>query len=74
MRASVLGTAKRNGGLVTPGEVALESSYSMDEAREYLDTLVNKGFAEVRATRTGTVSYVFAEFLTTDGERRLEEL
>ena len=42
----ILKTAKKNKGLATPSEVALEGDISIEDAKNYLEKLVSKGFAE----------------------------
>jgi TM2 domain-containing membrane protein YozV len=63
---SILRLAKQNKGIVTASELALESGLSMDEAKKALDTLVSKGFAELRVRKTGTLVYTFPELMDTD--------
>jgi hypothetical protein len=43
----------------------------MDEAKKVLDTLVNKGFAELRVRKTGTLVYTLPELM--DAESPLED-
>ncbi len=69
----ILRIAKKNRGLATPAEVALEGGVSADDAKEHLEQLVNKGFAEVRVRRSGTLVYVFADFLDDETGAQLEE-
>lgn len=38
----------------------------MEEAKRALDTLVNKGFAELRVRKTGTLVYAFPELMDSD--------
>jgi len=58
----ILRTARRNNGAVTPGEVALEGDYDLEEARKALEKLVAAGHAEMRIRSSGVVVYVFPEF------------
>jgi len=67
----ILKTAKENEGIVSPGEVALRSDISLDEAKSYLEKLVKEGYADIRVKKTGMIVYVFPEFLS---ERRRNEL
>ena len=69
----ILKTAKKNGGLATPAEVALEGDISLDGAKKHLEQLVTKGFAEVRVSKAGNLVYVFSDFATEDVERNLED-
>lgn len=63
---TILRLARKNGGAVTPGEVALEGDCSLDEARKALEKLAKDGSAEMRVRSSGVVAYVFPEF---SGER-----
>lgn len=58
----ILRTAKKNNGMVTPGELALEGDLSLDEARKALDRMAQAGHAEVRVRASGVVAYLFPEF------------
>jgi TM2 domain-containing membrane protein YozV/predicted transcriptional regulator len=68
---TILHLAKQNKGIITTSELALESGISMDEAKKTLDTLVSKGFAELRVRKTGTLVYTFPELI--DSDSPLEE-
>ena len=70
----ILRSAKRNGGITTPSEVALESSASIERAREALDYLVSKGYAEIRVNRTGVIVYRFPDIIDPRNEEDFEEL
>ena len=59
---TILRVARKNGGQVTPGEVAIEGDISVDEARKELDKLAKNGMAEVRVRSSGVVVYYFPEF------------
>ena len=59
---TVLRVARKNGGFVTPGEVALEGDLSVDEARKLLEKLASSGNAEMRVRSSGVVVYFFPEF------------
>lgn len=58
----ILRIARKNSGQVTPGEVAIESDISIDEARKVLDELAKKGIAEIRVRSSGVLVYFFPEF------------
>jgi len=64
----VLRTAKKNGGVVTPGEVAIEGDVSLEDARKALDKLAQGGNAEMRVRSSGVVVYVFPEFSHEGGD------
>lgn len=63
---AILKTAKKNGGAVTPGQIAIESDYSTDEAREALEKLAAKGHCEMRIRPSGVIVYRFPEFAADD--------
>jgi DNA-binding GntR family transcriptional regulator len=46
--------------------VALEANISMEDAKKALDILVNKGFAEIRVRRSGTIVYTLPELMDSD--------
>lgn len=61
---AALRVARTNGGIVSPGELALESDISVEESRKILDSLVSTGVAELRVRTSGVVVYFFPEFST----------
>lgn len=70
---SILKVARKNKGIVTPGEIALESDVSMDQAKELLEKLVSKGYAEMKIKQTGVIVYCFPEFLEESVKSGFEE-
>ncbi len=66
LERTILRTAKKNGGLTTPSEVALEADTSIEEAQAALEKLATKGFAELRVRKSGTLVYAFPEFMNDD--------
>lgn len=60
----ILKTAKKNNGIITPGEVALNGDISIDQAKDYLEKLTTKGYAEMRIKTNGVIVYCFPEFMT----------
>jgi TM2 domain-containing membrane protein YozV/predicted transcriptional regulator len=62
----ILRVAKQNKGILTASEVALEANISIEEAKKYLDTLVNKGFAELRVRQTGALVYTIPDLIDSD--------
>ena len=69
----ILRVAKKNDGIASAPEVALEGRISADEAKTYLDTLADKGYAELRVTKTGRLVYVFPDFLKEGADSNLED-
>ncbi|MDR2397961.1 MAG: TM2 domain-containing protein, partial [Spirochaetaceae bacterium] len=59
----ILKLAKENKGILTASEVALGANIPMDEAKKQLDTLVSKGFAEIRVRKSGTLVYTLPEMM-----------
>lgn len=70
----ILKTARKNNGVVTPSTVSLESDKSLDEVKKALDLLVEKGYADLRVTRNGSLVYFFQEFSVNGGHPDLEEI
>ncbi len=69
----ILRAAKKSGGIATPPDVALEGDYSLDEAKKALDTLVEKGYAELRVNKSGGLVYFFSEFSQGESHPDLED-
>ena len=69
----ILRTAKKNGGIATPSEVALEGDLSLDDAKKNLEQIVSRGYAEMRVTKSGSIVYLFPDFTTEDIEKKLED-
>jgi TM2 domain-containing membrane protein YozV len=65
---TILKLAKKNKGILTTSEVALEANVSIDDAKKNLDTLLNKGIAELRVRKSGTLVYVIPEMADRDEE------
>lgn len=59
----ILRVAKKNGGVATPAQVALEGNIDTDQAKEYLEKLLSKGIAEIRIKKSGQLVYVLPDFL-----------
>jgi len=68
----ILRTARKNGGFVTPGEVAIEGDVSVDQAQAALEKLAAKGYAQMRVRTSGVIVYAFPEFFQ-DGKTDFEE-
>lgn len=64
----ILRTAKKNRGVISPGEVALEGDITMDEAKNYLDKLTAQGYIEMKIRKSGMIAYTFPEFMQGDEE------
>jgi TM2 domain-containing membrane protein YozV len=62
----ILKLAKQNKGIVIASEAALEANVPLEEAKQALDTLTAKGFAELRVRRSGSLVYVIPELMHRD--------
>jgi TM2 domain-containing membrane protein YozV len=62
----ILRLAKANKGIITASEVALEADIPLEEAKKDLDTLVSRGFAELRVRKSGTIVYTLPELMNAD--------
>ncbi len=59
---TILRTARKNGGKVTPAEVALEGDWTIEQAEKALEKLAAGGHAEMHIRDSGVIEYRFAEF------------
>jgi hypothetical protein len=66
LERSILKLAKENKGVLTVSETALAADVGLEEAKKALDTLVDKGFAELRVRKSGTLVYTLPEFINKD--------
>jgi TM2 domain-containing membrane protein YozV/predicted transcriptional regulator len=62
----ILKIAKENKGILTVSEVALGADIPMEEAKKLLDTLVTRGFAELRVRKSGSLVYVIPDMADKD--------
>ena len=62
----ILKLAKENDGILTVSEVALRADMPIDEAKKLLDTLVSKGFAELRVRKSGSIVYIIPDMADKD--------
>ena len=62
----ILKIAKENKGILTVSEVALGGNITIEEAKKYLETLVSKGFADLRVRKSGSLVYVIPDLLDND--------
>jgi hypothetical protein len=71
---AILRSAKANNGMVTPSDVALEADVTLDEAREQLESLAKKGFAEMRIRKSGIIVYCFPDFMADKNASDFEDV
>jgi TM2 domain-containing membrane protein YozV/predicted transcriptional regulator len=62
----ILREARENKGILTASEVALAANIPIEEAKKYLDTLVSKGFVELRVRKTGGLVYTIPDIMDRD--------
>jgi TM2 domain-containing membrane protein YozV len=70
----ILKTAKKNKGVATPAEVALEGDVTIEKAKELLDKLASKGYAEMRIKTNGVIVYCFPEFMEETKNSEYEDI
>lgn len=71
---TILQTAKKNNGVITPTDVALAASVSLEHARTVLDQLAEKGYAEVRVKKSGLLVYVIPDLEDEHRNSDLEDI
>ncbi len=62
LERAILRLAEKNGGRVTPAQVAASSDWTIEQAQKHLDQMVRQNVCELRVLKAGTVVYHFAEF------------
>ena len=62
----ILKIAKENNGILTVSEVALGAGIPIEEAKKNLETLVSKGFAELRVRKSGSLVYAIPDMVDKD--------
>jgi predicted transcriptional regulator len=60
---TILKLAKANKGVLSTSDVALGANISMEEAKKELDSMVSKGFAEIRVRQSGMLVYTLPEMM-----------
>ena len=63
---AILKLAKENKGIITVSDVALRADISIEEAKNHLETLLSKGFVELRVRKSGALVYVFPDMMDRD--------
>jgi len=59
----VLQTAKSEKGLITPALVALKTDLTIEKAEKILESMAQKGYAEMHVNENGRIEYEFPEFI-----------
>ena len=62
----ILKLAKENKGVISVSDLALGADISIEEAQKHLDTLVSKGYAQLRVRKSGTLAYVIPDMADKD--------
>ena len=70
---SVLLAVKSLGGLVGPTELALRTGLTIDEAQDHLESLVERGHAQLQIRKNGSLAYTFPDLLSDEKRVELEE-
>jgi predicted DNA-binding transcriptional regulator len=74
----ILRLAKEQGGKFTVLQVASETSLSIEEARDALDSMVKKGYIQLQVMDSGILRYEIPEFFPEpekdDIEKKIDEL
>ncbi|MFA6505480.1 MAG: TM2 domain-containing protein [Treponemataceae bacterium] len=68
LERTILRVARKNSGIATPSEVALEADAPIEEAKSALEKLAAKGFAEMKIRKSGAIVFVFSEFVPDNSE------
>jgi len=63
---AILKLAKTNNGILTASELALSAHIPIEEAKKVLDTMVSKGFAELRVRQSGSLVYTIPDLMDSD--------
>lgn len=70
---SVLRAVKSLGGLAGPTELALRTGLTIDEAKEHLESLVERGHAQHQIRKNGSLTYTIPDLLSDEKRVELEE-
>lgn len=61
---TILIIARKNHGLLTPSEIAIESNLTIEVAKKYLEYFNHQGLARVRIADNGAYVYEFTDLLS----------
>ncbi|MGN7381653.1 hypothetical protein [Paenibacillus sp. SAFN-117] len=70
----VLAIAVSQDGLVTPADIALGSEFSLEVAKQYLESLREQGFAHLKIAENGTYVYHLPYVLSYDQKKNAESI
>ncbi len=68
----ILKTAKKNKGVVSPSEIALEAEIPLEKAKKNLENLAENGYADLRVTKSGVIVFVFPDFMRDQASQDFE--
>ena len=68
----ILKLAKENKGILSISDVAMGVGITMEESKKLLESLVSRGFAELRVRKSGTLVYVITDMI--DKDEPLEDM
>ena len=68
----ILMTAKQQGGMVVPTDIAMRTGISIDEAKRHLEGLLDDGHVEMHLRKDGGLVYTFRDMLTQESRRELD--
>ena len=74
LQQRILICAKQEGGAIMPTTVAMRTGFDVDAVKDHLESLVDKGYAELQPTRDGSIVYVFRDMLTDERRDELQLL
>lgn len=72
LQQRILIAAKQGDGALTPNVLAMRIGIRIDAAKEHLESMVDKGYAELQVTTDGMIVYVFRDLLTEEKRDQLE--
>ena len=74
LQQRILMCAKQSGGIVMPTDVTIRTGCDLDAAKNQLESLVDKGYAEIQSRKDGVLVYVFPNMITDEARSDLEPL
>ncbi|MFP4382889.1 MAG: TM2 domain-containing protein [Spirochaetia bacterium] len=69
----LLRIAKRENGIITPSELALESDIPLEKAQNFLEQASQKGIVDMRVKKSGLIVYVVPDFFPEDRKSDFEQ-
>lgn len=69
----ILRLAKEGNGKITAAEAAMNSDFSLDQAKKILDQYVKKGYCDIGVTQKGGIIYIFPNIISDEDKKDIEE-